>query len=184
MPSYHTDVPYSTSVAGVPLLSLHQRGKGHSGRGPAPVPADPAQMDIVDQTLDFFKANILFSSYEIKAKSDLVLVYCTLYVVLCLKRLAKLSDEVEAKREMYVLAVDNFALPGDSHFPLNAFFSKAKTESQKEELRRYLTQLGLETGFRLAERVFNEKWVSVGSVPAKWWTCFAKKKFLKVELTK
>ena len=43
-------------------------------KGVAPFCNDNAR-DIVDESLDLFKANILFSTYEIKEKADLLLVY-------------------------------------------------------------------------------------------------------------
>lgn len=46
-------------------------------------------------------------------------------------------------------------------------------------LRQYLTQVRQETGTRLLEKVFN---TSDGK-PNKWWTCFAKKRFMEHSLS-
>ena len=56
-----------------------------------------------------------------------------------------------ANQEMYTLAVNKFALPGESDFPLNAFFEKPKSNSEKEELRKYFTQIRSEVGARLVK---------------------------------
>jgi hypothetical protein len=40
----------------------------------------------------------------------------------------------------------------------------------------------MEVGSRLVDRVFDEK-LSLDGKPSKWWVCFARKKFLKVELS-
>ena len=63
---------------------------------------------------------------QIREKSDLVLVYCILYISLCLKQLAKAPNKEKGSQDMFSLALQNFALPGDADFPLNAFFEKPK----------------------------------------------------------
>ena len=63
---------------------------------------------------------------QIREKSDLVLVYCILYISLCLKQLAKAPNKEKGQQDMFALALQNFALPGDADFPLNAFFEKPK----------------------------------------------------------
>ena len=44
-------------------------------------------MDIVDEALMYFKANVFFRNYEIKSEADRVLIYLTLYIIECLKKL-------------------------------------------------------------------------------------------------
>ena len=56
----------------------------------------------------------------------MVLVYCILYISLCLKQLAKAPNKEKGRQDMFSLALQNFALPGDADFPLNAFFEKPK----------------------------------------------------------
>ena len=68
----------------------------------------------------------LCSFLQIREKSDLVLVYCILYISLCLKQLAKAPNKEKGRQDMFSLALQNFALPGDADFPLNAFFEKPK----------------------------------------------------------
>lgn len=45
-------------------------------------------------------------------------------------------------------------------------------------LRQYLTQIRQETGIRLVEKVFS----TADGKPSKWWTCFAKKRFMEHSL--
>merc|ERR1712110_254756 len=147
-----------------------------------PAPVEAGEEDIVDQALDLFKANILFKNYEMESEVDRVLVYPALYIIECLKNLAKSPNKERAGQDMYSFALEKFALPGESGFPLNAFFNKP-TRSDVEELRKYFVQIRHETGARLVERVFDPKLTSDGK-PSKWWTCFAKRKFLNVSLSK
>jgi actin related protein 2/3 complex subunit 3 len=137
----------------------------------------------VDEALDLFKANIFFSTYEVKGKADRILIYCTLYVILCLKKLAKCPNSAKAVQDMYSLALQRFAVPGDADFPLNAFYEKPKSSSETDEIRRYLTQLRVEIGYRLIEKVFDPS-MSVDDKPSKWWICFSRRKFLNLALSK
>jgi actin related protein 2/3 complex subunit 3 len=68
----------------------------------------------------------LFAISQVKEKADLILVYCMLYIVLCLKHLTKCANKERGTQEMFTLALERFALPGEADFPLNAFFEKPK----------------------------------------------------------
>ena len=39
-----------------------------------------AEMDVIDEALHYFKANVFFRTYEIKSDADRVLIYVTLYI--------------------------------------------------------------------------------------------------------
>ncbi len=182
MPPYHSSIPYNRCLGNIPILPLRITSRATSTRGPAPQPADPTQPDIVDLALDVYKANIFFSTFEIKERSDLLLVYVTLYVGLCLKRLVNCPSREKAVQEMLSLSVDCFALPGEDGFPLNSLFHRQKSESDADELRRYLTQVRSEAGQRLVQRVFDPKMEGEDGKPGKWWICFARRSFLKSQL--
>ena len=83
MPAYHSAIPSDNCkfIGNVPILPLKILNKtGGSGtRGPAP-PSKNNEVDIVDESLDVFKANVFFSNFEINEKPDLVLLYCILYI--------------------------------------------------------------------------------------------------------
>ena len=50
--------------------------------------------DIVDETLGYFKANVLFKHFEVKGAADRTLIYLTLYTTQCLKRLETCPTQV------------------------------------------------------------------------------------------
>merc|ERR1712026_647014 len=112
MPAYHSNISAEDFklVGNVPLLPLKQTCQSRGVRGVAPFCNDNT-FDIVDESLDLFKANIFFSTYEIKEKADLLLVYNILYTQLCLKKLAKISNQEESERELFAQALKKFALP-------------------------------------------------------------------------
>lgn len=136
-------------------------------------------MDIIDEALLYFRANVFFKSFEIQSPSDRVLIYITLYASECLKRLAKIAKKETAHNELYSLAISRFDIPGDSGFPLNSVYAKPETEEEAELFRQYFLQLRQEVGYRLVERVY----ASENSKPSKWWVCFAKRKFMDITLS-
>ena len=191
MPPYHSAIPdeeiTGKVIGNTPLLPLKVTRTvcGHTAtttRGVVPTPSGAT--DIVDEALDLFKANIFFSTYEVKGKADRILIYSTLYVILCLKKLAKCPNSAKAVTDMYSLALQKFAVPGDADFPLNAFYEKPKPGGETEELKKYFTQLRVELGYRLIERVFDPSMTGGADTPSKWWLCFSRRKFLNLALTK
>jgi len=179
MPAFHSTLSSPGNTLGnMAIMPIRQTTKG-SARGPAPQTNDE---DIVDQSINLFKANILFTNFEMETDVDRVLVYVTLYIIECLKRLQKLPNVERATQDMFSAALEPFSIPGEAGFPLNAFYSKPQG-SEAEEMKKYLVQLRQETGARLAEKVFDPS-LSGGAGPAKWWTCWAKRKFLNVALDK
>lgn len=112
-------------------------------RGPAPVgmlakhssttslphnfqSADPNSADIIDETLDLFRANSLFRNFEIKGPADRLLIVLILFVSDCLEKLGKSRtgpSQLEAGKTLNTLAVDNFPIPGDANFILNAHYA-------------------------------------------------------------
>ncbi|XP_049824409.1 actin-related protein 2/3 complex subunit 3 isoform X2 [Aethina tumida] len=173
MPAYHSSFLEPTQVIGnTAILPFKTKV-----RGPAPQIITDEQ-DIIDETLYFFKANVFFRTYEIKSESDRLLIYITLYITECLKKLQRCSNKNQAQNEMYSLAISRFDIPGEPGFPLNSVYSKPQNSSEAELLRSYFTQLRQEVGLRVVEKVFGED-----GKPSKWWLCFAKKKFMDKSLS-
>lgn len=151
--------------------------------------------DIVDEILKYFKANILFRNFEVKGDSDRLLIYGILFVSACLNKMVKKSKQ-EATSAITTLALEKFALPGDSNFPLGGLVSKPTSSADQglfitstfcmpklilfysDTIRQYLTQLRQEIGQRLIEKVYAKD----ASQPDKWWICFTKRKFLNLEM--
>lgn len=173
MPAYHsTFLEPQQAIGNTAILPFRTQF-----RGPAPVQASQ-ETDIIDEALYYFKANVFFRTYEIKSEADRLLIYITLYITECLKKLQRCSNKNQAQNEMYTLAISRFDIPGDSGFPLNSVYGKPQSPNEVEFLRAYFTQLRQETGARVCEKVFGED-----GKPSKWWLCFAKKKFMDKSLS-
>ncbi|KAL0271972.1 UNVERIFIED_CONTAM: hypothetical protein PYX00_005118 [Menopon gallinae] len=168
--SSHTD--YKQSIGNTAILPIRT-----SCRGPAPITTE--ENDIIDEAIYYFRANVFYRTYEIKSEADRVLIYITLYITECLKRLQKCSNKNQGLNEMYTLAISKFDIPGDPGFPLNSVYAKPKTPAEADVLRYYFQQIRQETGQRICEKVFNTE----NGKPSKWWLCFAKKKFMEKSLS-
>ncbi|CAH0685875.1 unnamed protein product [Chilo suppressalis] len=174
MPAYHSTLTeYTQSVGNLALLPIRT-----TFRGPAPI-SPKIELDIIDEALNYFKANVFFRFYEIKSDADRVLIYLTLYVSECLKRLQKCSNKNQGQQEMYMLAISKFDIPGEGGFPLNSVYAKPTSTQEADLMRQYLQQLRHETGTRVCEKVF----ATEDGKPSKWWLCFAKRKFMDKSLS-
>jgi hypothetical protein len=97
-----------------------------------PTSADPEQADIVDETLDLFRANSLFRNFEIKGPADRLLIILILFISDCLAKLGNaktVPTQIEASKMLNTLSVDNFPVPGDANFPLNAHYAAAASRA-------------------------------------------------------
>ncbi|KAK7087702.1 hypothetical protein V1264_021718 [Littorina saxatilis] len=172
MPAYHSQYTNPPKKVGnMALLPLNSNYKGPAAKG-------TEESDIIDEAVYYFKANIFFRSYEIKSEADRTLIYITLYISECLKKLQKCSSRSQGEKEMYTLGISNFPIPGENGFPLNAMYAKPKDRAEDDTMRAYLQQLRQETGNRVLAKVFEQS-----DKPSKWWLCFAKRKFMDKSLS-
>ena len=147
---------------------------------------------------------MLFKHFEVKGGADRVLIYLTLYVTQCLKKLEGCATQVEALKALTAMAHEMFKLPGEPGFPLGSFFpsasstqeagvqlqgggvdegqARAGTErdraSRADLCRAYLKQLREELGRRLIGKVY----ATSDGGPSKFWIVFAKRRFMNKQL--
>jgi len=178
MPAYHSSLNEEADVRQVgnmAVLPIKTRI-----RGPASI-AEPSQADIIDETLDLFRANSLFRNFEIKGPADRLLIVLILYVSDCLAKLGSakaVPSQIEASKMLNTLSVESFAIPGDANFPLNAHYAPPGSRSDSDYLRQYLTQVRQELAARLVERLYAD---GTGK-PSKWWMSFQKRRFMNRSL--
>lgn len=115
----------------------------------------------------------------LQSEVDRVLIYITLYITECLKKLQRCSNKAQGNQEMYSLAISKFDIPGEAGFPLNAMYARPASAQEGDLMRQYLLQLRQEIGARVCEKVFSTE----DGKPSKWWLCFAKKKFMEKSLS-
>ena len=51
------------------------------------------QEDIIDETLTYFRANVLFRNFDVRGGADRTLIYLTLYAAQCLVKLEKIEEK-------------------------------------------------------------------------------------------
>jgi len=174
MPPYHSSFNDKSDkvVCNMAILPLKTKFKGPAVQAPAD------QEDIIDEALNFFKANVLFRNYEVKGPADRVLIYLTLYISQCVPKLANM-DKGGAEKAVYQIAIENFSLPGDRNFALGGLVSNPANRGETDMMRQYFTQMRQELGLRLVGRLY----LHGQARPDKWWMCFQKRKFLNKSLT-
>ncbi|CAF4043056.1 unnamed protein product, partial [Rotaria magnacalcarata] len=141
--------------------------------GPAPIETSTENEDIIDEALKYFRANIFFRNYDIKHDADRTLIYLTLYITECLRRLQKCQSRIQAQKELSALAISTFPIPGDADFPLNGMFVKP-AHSEIDKMKQYLEQLRKECSDRMIDRVIDPE----TNKPSKWWLCFVRRCFM------
>ena len=173
MPPYHCTLP----VEGVPracgcaLLAVADRP------GDAP-PPEGGELDILDQAIRFFRANVLFKRFDVRGEGDRTLLYLTFYLSLCMNRLEKARTRAEGERAMAELARESFAAPGDSKWILGAFFPTAASQGEADEWKGYMKSCRERVGRRLLHYCYKAD----GSYD-KFWMSFCNKKFMGKALT-
>ncbi|KAG6817855.1 hypothetical protein H0H87_001687 [Tephrocybe sp. NHM501043] len=218
MPAYHSslnDEPDVRQVGNLAILPIKTRIRGPAPQGelqhataesmtaitsPFRTIADPSQPDIIDETLDLFRANSLFRNFEIKGPADRTLIVLILYVSDCLAKLGgarTVPTQIEASKSLNTLSVESFPIPGDANFALNAHYAPPASRSDSGEhhlvtlkkglclltrsleyLRQYLTQVRQELAARLVEKLYAD---GTGK-PSKWWMSFQKRRFMNRSL--
>ncbi|KAK0482082.1 actin-related protein ARPC3 [Armillaria luteobubalina] len=178
MPAYHSSFnedPDIRQVGNMAVLPIKTKI-----RGPAQI-ADPEQPDIIDETLDLFRANSLFRNFEIKGPADRTLIVFILYVSDCLAKIGSARTpptQIEASKQLNTLSVDSFPIPGDANFVLNAHYAAPGSRADADYLRQYLIQVRQELAARLVAILYAD---GTGK-PSKWWMSFQKRRFMNRSL--
>lgn len=149
-------------------------------RGPAPM-GNNEEDDIVDEVLQYFRANVLFRNFMIEGGADRTLIYLTLHTVQLLVKLERIDDKNTAMRELRSLSRDKaFSAPGENGFVLGGLYGTPGDKAEVDTWKSYMKQAREELAIRLVEKVFDEKFQ--GGKKNKWWQAFSRKKFMGKEL--
>jgi actin related protein 2/3 complex subunit 3 len=132
-------------------------------KGPAP-PAKSTDLDIIDEAITFFRANVLFRSFKQEGPADLTLAYLTVFIGQILREFAKQKNKNDAKAKITQVSMDtNFAIPGDKAYCLPGFFAAPASRPEGELFRQYFRQAREELVNRLVDIAYNEN-----GLPNKW----------------
>lgn len=172
MPAYHSSFKEAKCevLCATALLPLKTKVKG-----PAPKELDETKEDIIDEVLKYFKANMLFRTFQVESPADRTLIYLTMYTHFLLKHTEnkKTQKKADADKHFFQLCEETLPGPADSSFALAAFYEKPRDADEKKRWEAYMRQAKEELGIRLAKMVF-----ASDSGPDKYWMQFSKRKFL------
>lgn len=88
-------------------------------------------VDIIDEAIDFFRANVLHRNFQSEGPADLTLAYLTVYIGEVLRVFAKQDNKKDATKNIVQVSMSgNFAIPGSNSFPLSGFFEPPKNRSE------------------------------------------------------
>jgi actin related protein 2/3 complex subunit 3 len=178
MPAYHStfnENMYPTAC-GIPLIDI--KVDRPALLDPSKLKANFADIDIVDEALIYFRANILFKNFQIKGDADKLLVYITVYISKCLESAATYNGDLEKTRSVLKALADDaeWTLGYKNHFLNNL---TTNTPSEEVELQTYLKTIRKCVNFRLLTLLYESEY---GTLDLKFWLGFAKKKFLGYEM--
>ncbi|CAA6665043.1 unnamed protein product [Spirodela intermedia] len=146
-------------ACGCPLLPL----KTHI-KGPAP-DADQDSVDIVDEAITFFRANVFFKNFDVQSSGDKLL------------RLEGCRTLAEGTKAIINLGLETVPVPGEQGFPFSGLFTPPQSKKEAELLRNYLKQIREETSGRLLSCAYRHN-----GTPNKWWLAFAKRSFMDMAI--
>mmetsp|Transcript_45719 Transcript_45719/g.87412 ORF Transcript_45719/g.87412 Transcript_45719/m.87412 type:complete len:171 (-) Transcript_45719:374-886(-) len=164
---YHSSIdPAGCSApCGCALLPLRTQT-----RGPAPITQG---VDIVDEAISFYRANVLYRNYDVKGPSDKTLIYLELCIGQFLKRFEGCKTKPDAYKMVNTLVLEPFLMPGDAGFALGGFVHAPSNRTDAENWRAYFKQAREETGLRLLEKCYTAE-----GGHNKYWMAFSSRKFL------
>ncbi|KAG4304249.1 hypothetical protein PORY_002430, partial [Pneumocystis oryctolagi] len=178
--AYHSSFINDTElqqIGGFAILPLKTKFKGPSQISTV----SDSSLDIIDESIELFRANCFFRNFEIKGPADRTLIYGILFISDCLNKLYRAyCTKSDAVKLLNAFALESFAIPGDPKFPFNSLYTAPLNDSESDFLKQYITQFRQELALRLVDRVYLD---SNDEKPNKWWLCFSKRKFMNKTLT-
>lgn len=92
-------------------------------------------VDIIDEAINYFRANVLFRKFEVKSAADKLLIYLTLYINMALKRMEGCKTEADGIKAIISLGLEKFPIPGEAGFPLGGLLTPPKSRVEAGESR-------------------------------------------------
>ena len=178
MPSYHSvfnQITYPT-ICAIPYIEFSQNKIPDLDSDKLKLPLNELDLDIIDEALIYFRANVLFKNFPIKGDADKLLIYITVFIAKCLE-VANNQEPEKAKTLMKNLVDDcEWSPVYKAHF-LNALLTVKQNEVN--ELQLYLKQVRKEVVVRLSFVLFDS---DSKTLDLKYWLGFAKRKFMGFDM--
>jgi actin related protein 2/3 complex subunit 3 len=180
MPAYHSifnDAQYSTAC-GIPIIEFKTNKLPDLDSSKLKNPLSEIDLDIIDESLIYFRANVLFKNFPIRGEADKLLVYITVFIQKCLDIISGCKEDLEQIKSQLRFLIDEAEWSPilKTHFLNNVVNIK---NNEIAELQAYLKTVRRETCSRILGVLFESEQKSTGY---KYWVGFAKRKFLGYEM--
>jgi actin related protein 2/3 complex subunit 3 len=177
MPSYHSifnDINYP-SACGIPIIEFVTKLPDMDSNK-LKVSMSEIDIDIIDEALIYFRANVLFKNFPIKGDADKLLIYITIFIQKCLETIC--NQEIDKAKALMKNLIDECEwIPNlKSHF-LNSLVNLKNDEVV--ELQVFLKSVRKELVNRLQYLLYDSDYKTLD---LKYWLGFAKKKFMGYDM--
>lgn len=178
MPSYHSifnEINYPT-ICGIPYIEFKQNKIPDLDSSKLKLPLSEVDLDIIDEALIYFRANVLFKNFPIRGDADKLLVYITVFISKCLETAA--GQDVDKTKFLMKSLVDDCEWTPNykAHF-FNTLVNLKPSEVN--ELQLYLKSVRKEVVLRLQFILYDSDYKTLD---LKYWLGFSRKKFMGYEM--
>ena len=135
------------------------------------------EFDIIDESIMYYRANVLFKSFPIKSDADKLLIYITVLISKCLEIAHFYQNDINKAKNIIKSLIDEGEWSPNlkSHFLNNLLTVET---SQVLELQNYLKTVRKEAISRIIYLLYDSE---TKTMDLKYWLGYAKKKFLGYE---
>jgi actin related protein 2/3 complex subunit 3 len=179
MPSYHSvwnknepEVKY----CGIPVFDFKRDKTPSLDYSKLKVPINQIELDIIDEAIIYFRANVLFKNFSIDGDADKLIVYITVFIQKCLEKAGLNTEPNTAKVNMRKLIDGCEYIPNTENF-FNVLVDKKDNEISN--LQKYLKEIRKEVVSRLIYILYDNPQTSIDR---KFWLALGKKKFMGYDM--
>ena len=179
MPSYHSvfnKEEATLKYCGIPVLDIKEKKTPTLDSTKLKITdLKQIELDIIDEAIIYFRANVLFKNFNIEGDADKLLVYITVFIQKCLEK-GNDPNPAKAKENMKKLVDQCEYIPKTENF-FNILVTKK--DSQVPDLQKYLKKIRKETVERLIYILFEDEKTKMD---CKYWLALGKKKFMGYDM--
>ncbi len=179
MPSYHSvfnKAKINQKICGIPVFEFKEKKTPTLDPSKLKVALNQIELDIIDEAIIYFRANVMFKNFNIDGDADKLIVYITVFSQKCLERAADPNPN-KAKENMRKL-VEQCEYVAKSENFFNVLVNK-KEGGDMTSLQNYLRRIRKETVERLIYILFEDEKTKMD---AKYWIALGKKKFMGYDM--
>ena len=179
MPSYHSvwnKKEPDQKYCGIPVFDFKKDKTPSLDYKKLNVPINQIELDIIDEAIIYFRANVLFKNFSIDGDADKLIVYITVFIQKCLEKAGLNTEPNTAKVNMKKLIDSCEYIPNTENF-FNVLVDKKDNEISN--LQKYLKEIRKEVVSRLIYILYDNQQTSIDR---KFCLPLGKKKFMGYDM--